>query len=77
MCPAGVSMSGNCRQRYWRIVCINPDFRVYGTRVLDVMMVEDLDLSRRTSGGICSLYPSRRNFPVPLPQAGKFIMVSA
>jgi MFS family permease len=50
----------------WLIVCINLAFPVYGTRVLDAVMVEDLHLNRQTLGGIFSLYTILSGLPGPL-----------
>jgi MFS family permease len=50
----------------WVIVCINLAFPIYGTRVLDAVMVEDLNLNRQTLGGIFSLYTILSGLPGPL-----------
>jgi MFS family permease len=50
----------------WAIVCINLAFPIYGARVLDVVMVEDLHLNRQTLGGIFSLYTIMSGLPGPL-----------
>jgi MFS family permease len=50
----------------WVIVCINLAFPIYGTRVLDAVMVEDLKLNRQTLGGIFSLYTILSGLPGPL-----------
>lgn len=50
----------------WVIVCINLAFPIYGTRVLDAVMVEDLNLNRQTLGGIFSLYTIMSGLPGPL-----------
>jgi MFS family permease len=50
----------------WVIVCINLAFPVYGTRVLDAVMVDDLRLNRQTLGGIFSLYTILSGLPGPL-----------
>jgi MFS family permease len=50
----------------WVIVCINLAFPIYGARVLDAVMVEDLNLNRQTLGGIFSLYTILSGLPGPL-----------
>src|SRR5512136_246313 len=50
----------------WVIVCINLAFPIYGTRVLDAVMVKDLNLNRQTLGGIFSLYTILSGLPGPL-----------
>jgi MFS family permease len=50
----------------WVIVCINLAFPIYGTRVLDVVMAQDLSLNRQTLGGIFSLYTILSGLPGPL-----------
>jgi MFS family permease len=50
----------------WVIVCINLAFPVYGTRVLDAVMVKDLNLNRQALGGIFSLYTVLSGLPGPL-----------
>lgn len=50
----------------WVIVCINLAFTIYGSRVLDAVMVEDLNLSRQSLGGIFSLYTILSGLPGPL-----------
>lgn len=50
----------------WAIVCINLAFPIYGARVLDAVMVEDLNLDRQTLGGIFSLYTILSGLPGPL-----------
>ena len=50
----------------WAIVCINLAFPVYGARVLDAVMAEDLNLNRQTLGGIFSLYSILSGLPGPL-----------
>jgi MFS family permease len=50
----------------WVIVCINLAFPIYGARVLDAVMVEDLNLNRQTLGGIFSLYTIMSGLPGPL-----------
>ena len=50
----------------WAIVCINLAFPIYGTRVLDAVMIQDLNLNRQTLGGIFSLYTIMSGLPGPL-----------
>lgn len=50
----------------WAIVCINLAFPIYGARVLDAVMIEDLNLNRQTLGGIFSLYTIMSGLPGPL-----------
>jgi len=50
----------------WAIVCINLAFPIYGARVLDAVMVGDLNLNRQTLGGIFSLYAIMSGLPGPL-----------
>ncbi len=50
----------------WAIVCINLAFPIYGARVLDAVMVQDLNLNRETLGGIFSLYTIMSGLPGPL-----------
>jgi MFS family permease len=50
----------------WVIVCINLAFPIYGARVLDAVMVDDLNLNRQALGGIFSLYTILSGLPGPL-----------
>ncbi len=50
----------------WAVVCINLAFPIYGARVLDAVMVQDLNLNRQTLGGIFSLYTIMSGLPGPL-----------
>jgi MFS family permease len=58
----------------WAIVCINLAFPIYGARVLDAVMVIDLNLNRQALGGIFSLYTIMSGLPGPLAAmcVGKF-----
>jgi hypothetical protein len=51
----------------WVIVCINLAFPIYGTSILDAVMVEDLNLNRQTLGGIFPSIQSCRDFQARLP----------
>ncbi len=50
----------------WLIVCINLAFPIYGARVLDAVMAENLNLNRQALGGIFSLYTILSGLPGPL-----------
>lgn len=50
----------------WAIVCINLAFPIYGARVLDAVMVVDLNLNRQSLGGIFSIYTIMSGLPGPL-----------
>ncbi len=58
----------------WAIVCINLAFPIYGARVLDAVMVIDLNLNRQALGGIFSIYTIMSGLPGPLAAlcVGKF-----
>ncbi len=50
----------------WAIVCINLAFPIYGARVLDAVMIIDLNLNRQSLGGIFSIYTIMSGLPGPL-----------
>jgi MFS family permease len=50
----------------WIVVLINLAFPFYGSRVLDTVMISDLDLNRQALGGIFSLFTIMSGIPGPL-----------